>query len=86
QDASVAAGMDLGAAVAPPIEQILSSEANASAMVSGEEAAVADIAEIMAEMTPAEAAPVAAEVKAEEPAAPKKAAAKKDDEKADEKA
>ena len=46
QDAMVAAGADLGAAVAPPVEQIVSSEANASAMVSGEEAAVADIAEI----------------------------------------
>ena len=88
QDASVAAGEDLGAAVAPPVEQIVSSEANASAMVSGEEAAVADIAEIAAEMTPAEAAP-AAEPKAEEKAAPKKAAdkkpaAKKADEKKDE--
>ena len=49
QDASVAAGEDLGAAVAPPVEQIVSSEANASAMVSGEEAAVADIADIAAE-------------------------------------
>ena len=88
QDASVAAGEDLGAAVAPPVEQIVSSEANASAMVSGEQAAVADIAEIAAEMTPAEAAP-AAEPKAEEKAAPKKAAdkkpaAKKADEKKDE--
>ena len=88
QDASVAAGEDLGAAVAPPVEQIVSSEANASAMVSGEEAAVADIAEIAAEMTQAEAAP-AAEPKAEEKAAPKKAAdkkpaAKKADEKKDE--
>ena len=88
QDASVAAGEDLGAAVAPPVEQIVSSEANASAMVSGEQAAVADIAEIAAEMTPAEAAP-AAEPNAEEKAAPKKAAdkkpaAKKADEKKDE--
>ena len=88
QDASVAAGEDLGAAVAPPVEQIVSSEANASAMVSGEQAAVADIAEIAAEMTQAEAAP-AAEPKAEEKAAPKKAAdkkpaAKKADEKKDE--
>mgnify|MGYP003145087026 FL=1 len=91
QDASVAAGEDLGAAVAPPVEQIVSSEANASAMTSGEEAAVADIAEIAAEMAPAEEAPAAAEPKAEEKAAPKKAAAKKadakkDEEKADEKA
>jgi len=95
QDASVAAGEDLGAAVAPPVEQIVSSEANASAMVSGEEAAVADIADIAAEMTAADAAP-AEEPKAEEKAAPKKAAekkpaakkadAKKDEEKADEKA
>jgi small subunit ribosomal protein S2 len=90
QDASVAAGEDLGAAVAPPVEQIVSSEANASAMASGEEAAVADIAEIAAEMAPAEEAP-AEEPKAEEKAAQKKAAtkkdvAKKDDEKADEKA
>ncbi len=95
QDASVAAGEDLGAAVAPPVEQIVSSEANASAMTSGEEAAVADIADIAAEMTAAEAAPVE-EPKAEEKAAPKKAAekkpaakkadAKKDEEKADEKA
>ncbi len=91
QDASVAAGADLGAAVAPPVEQIVSSEANASAMASGEEAAVADIAEIAAEMAPAEKAPAAAESKAEkapaeapvekpkaeEKAAPKKAAAKK---------
>ncbi|MEP3723174.1 MAG: 30S ribosomal protein S2, partial [Parasphingorhabdus sp.] len=91
QDASVAAGEDLGAAVAPPVEQIVSSEANASAMASGEEAAVADIAEIAAEMTPAEEAPAAAEpkaetaaveapveeAKAEKKAAPKKAAAKK---------
>lgn len=91
QDASVAAGEDLGAAVAPPVEQIVSSEANASAMASGEEAAVADIAEIAAEMTPAEAAPAAAEpkveaaaveapaeeAKTEKKAAPKKAAAKK---------
>ena len=65
QDASVAAGADLGAAVAPPVEQIVSSEANASAMASGEEAAVADIAEIAAEMAPAEKAPAAAEPKAE---------------------
>jgi len=90
QDASVAAGADLGAAVAPPVEQIVSSEANASAMVSGEEAAVADIAEIAAEMAPAETP--AEEPKAEEKAAPKKAAAKKpaaekkDDAKTDEKA
>lgn len=68
QDASVAAGEDLGAAVAPPVEQIVSSEANASAMTSGEEAAVADIAEIAAEMTAADAAP-AEEAKA----APEKA-------------
>ena len=78
-------GTDLGAAVAPPVEQIVSSEANASAMTSGEEAAIADIAEIAAEMAPAEAAPAEAP-KAEEKAAPKKAAAKKDDKKADEKA
>lgn len=91
QDASVAAGADLGAAVAPPVEQIVSSEANASAMVSGEEAAVADIAGIAAEMVSADTAPVAAEVKAaeasaeapvkavkaEEKPAPEKTAAKK---------
>ena len=94
QDASVAAGEDLGAAVAPPVEQIVSSEANASAMVSGEEAAVADIAEIAASEAPAAEAPAADAAPAEEekkapakkaaakkPAA-KKAAAKKDDEKA----
>ena len=91
QDASVAAGEDLGAAVAPPVEQIVSSEANASAMVSGEEAAVADIAEIAAELEQADKAPAAAEPKADEKAAPEKAAAekadaKKDEEKADEKA
>ena len=91
QDASVAAGEDLGAAVAPPVEQIVSSEANASAMVSGEEAAVADIAEIAAEMEQAGKAPAAAEPKADEKAVPEKAApekadAKKDEEKADEKA
>ncbi len=93
QDASVAAGADLGAAVAPPVEQIVSSEANASAMASGEEAAVADIAEIAADVAPAEKAPAATErkakeasaetpveeVKADKEAAPKKTAAKKAD-------
>ena len=100
QDAAVASGEDLGAAVAPPVEQIVSSEANASAMASGEEAAVADIAGIAAEMAPAEKAPAeeasAEEAKADEKPAAKKAPAKKaaakkdavkeDNKKADEKA
>lgn len=70
QDAAVASGEDLGAAVAPPVEEIVSSEANASAMVSGEEAAVAEIAEIAAEATPAKEEPEVEEPKAEEKPAP----------------
>ncbi|SIO06191.1 SSU ribosomal protein S2P [Parasphingorhabdus marina DSM 22363] len=77
QEAAVASGEDLGAAVAPPVEQIVSSEANASAMASGEEAAVADIAEKAAEKPTEEApaeAPKAEEAPAEE--APAKEEAK----------
>ena len=72
QDAAVASGADLGAAVAPPVEDIVSSEANASAMAAGEAAAIAEVVEAPAV---AEAAPVAAtpaaveEAKAEEPKA-----------------
>ena len=57
QEAAVASGADLGAAVAPPVEAIVSSEANASAMASGEETAVAEIAEKAAEAPKAEAKP-----------------------------
>lgn len=79
QEAAVASGEDLGAAVAPPVEQIVSSEANASAMASGEEAAVAEIAEKVAEEAPAEApkaeeAPAKEEAKAEEAPAEEKPA------------
>jgi small subunit ribosomal protein S2 len=89
QDAAVASGKDLGAAVAPPVEAIVSSEANASAMASGEETAVAEIAEKAVEEKPAEEAkaepaeapakeePKAEEKPAEEKAPAKKAAAKK---------
>ncbi len=80
QEAAVASGKDLGAEIAPPVEAIVSSEANASAMAAGEAAAVAEIVEA----APAAEAPAAEEVKpaaeaeapAEKPAA-KKAPAKK---------
>ena len=66
QDAAVASGEDLGAAVAPPVEEIVTSEADASAMAAGEEAAVAEIAEKAAEEPKAEEAPAKEEPKAEE--------------------
>ncbi len=85
QEAAVASGKDLGAEIAPPVEAIVSSEANASAMAAGEAAAVAEIVEAApAAEAPAaeapkaaeEAKPAEAEAPAEKPAA-KKAPAKK---------
>ncbi|GAA0479743.1 hypothetical protein GCM10009096_22130 [Parasphingorhabdus litoris] len=75
QEAAVASGKDLGAEIAPPVEAIVSSEANASAMAAGEAAAVAEIEAAPAEEAPAEAEAPVAEKAAEEKAAEEKPAA-----------
>ena len=48
-DAAQASGEDVGARTAPPVEQIVSSEANASAMASEEASAMADMSDDKAE-------------------------------------
>lgn len=75
QEAAVASGADLGAAVAPPVEAVVSSE-----MASEEEAVVADVEEKPAEEAKAEEKP--AKKAPAKKAAAKKAPAKKADEKA----
>ncbi len=84
QEAAVAAGADLGAAVAPPVEATVTSEASDSAEALGKEAVVADVAEKAMEEKPteakAEAAPVEKEARpAEAPAEEEKPAEAKAD-------
>ncbi len=79
QEAAVASGKDLGAEIAPPVEAIVSSEANASAMAAGEAAAVAEMDAAPVEEAPAaeEAKPAEEKPAEEKPAEEAKAPAKK---------